>query len=83
MEYIVDTYVMGPSAVSLSDLPKGGDKNYKLALLKGEEISSAFGAMSIYKSENSLTEELENLQTLTVKDLKLKTFFAKGRNYFI
>ena len=83
MEYFVDTYVMGPSTVQLSDLPKGGEKNYKLALLKGEELGSAFGGMSIYKSENSLVEELENLQKLTVQDLKLKTFFARGRNYFI
>ena len=39
--------------------------------------------MKIYKSENSLVEELENLQKLTVQDLKLKTFFGKNRNYFI
>ena len=83
MEYVIDNYVMGPSTVQLSDLPKGGEKNFKIALLKGEEIGSAFGGMKIFKSENSLVEELENLQKLTVQDLKLKTFFGKNRNYFI
>ena len=63
MEYVVDTYVIGENKqVALSDLQKGGDKNYKIALLKGEEISSAFGSnVGIYKSENALIDELENL----------------------
>lgn len=84
MEYVVDKYIMGPSTNSLSDLPKAGEKNYKIALLKGEEFSSAIGHVSIYKSENSLIEELANLQKLDHKNLKMKdTFFSKGKNYFI
>ena len=85
MEYVVDKYIMGPSTTnSLSDLPKAGEKNYKIALLKGEEFSSAIGQVNIYKSENSLIEELANLQKLEHKNLKMKdTFFAKGKNYFI
>ena len=40
--------------------------------------------MSLYKSQNSLVEELANLTTLQLKDLKLKdSFFAKGKAYFI
>ncbi len=61
MEYIVDKYVMTDSSVAVADLQKSGDTNYKLALLKGEEFSSAIGSVSIYKSESSLVDELENL----------------------
>lgn len=83
VEYLVDKYVMDSSSVGVSDLQNGGEKNYKLGLLKGEEFSSAIGSVSIYKSENALVEELENLQKLTEQDLKLKTFWGRGKNYFI
>ena len=63
VEYIVDNYVIGSqSKVGLSDLPKGGEQNYKIGLLKGEEFSSAFDKISLYKSENSLADELDNLK---------------------
>lgn len=39
--------------------------------------------MSIYKTENALIDELDNLQKLTVKDLKISSFFGRGKNYFI
>lgn len=74
---------MDKSSVGVSDLQNGGEKNYKLGLLKGEEFSSAVGSVSIYKSENALVEELENLQKLTEQDLKLKSFWGRGKNYFI
>ena len=62
MEYIVDTYVMGESSnVAASDLAKGAETNYKIGLLKGEEFSTAIGKVNIYKSENSMVNELDNL----------------------
>lgn len=82
MEYVVDNFIIGPSQVSVSDLTKGGEKNHKLALLKGEE-SILGGQMNLYKSESSMVDELESLQSLTPKELQMKSFFAKGRNYFI
>ena len=83
VEYLVDNYVMGNSVNSVTDLPKGGETNYKLALLKGEEFASTIGNMSIYKTESALIDELENLQKLEAKDLKGSAFFGKRRNYFI
>ena len=69
VEYLVDEYVMGgdSGAVRVADLQKGGQKNHKLALLKGEESlvgggnSSCIGSVGIYKTESSLVNELENL----------------------
>ena len=69
--------------MSVQELQKGGEQNYKLGLLKGEELSTAIGPMSIYKTENALIDELDNLQKLSVKDLKIKSFFGRGKNYFI
>ena len=83
VEYLVDQYVMGNSNVGVADLEKSGEQNYKIGLLKGEEFASTFGNISIYKTENALIDELENLQTLGEKDLKMKSFFGKGKNYFI
>ena len=62
VQFFVNRYVMSQSNVSVEDLPKGGDQNYKLAMLKGEEFSKAIGGISIYKTESALTDELENLQ---------------------
>lgn len=62
MEYFVDQYVMREGSVTAADLERGGEVNHKIALLKGEEVSSASGgSMSIYKSENALIEELDGL----------------------
>ena len=37
MEFVVDNYLMKDSHVGLADLSKAGDKNTRLAALKGEE----------------------------------------------
>ena len=48
-------------------------------MLTGEEADT----VSLYKSEHSLSAELDNLTKLTLKHLEIPKFWSKGRNYFV
>lgn len=52
-------------------------------MLKGESIAKHLGVRSTFLSEDEVADQYQSLKQLTSDDLKLKSFFAKKRNFFI
>lgn len=52
-------------------------------MLKGESIGKHLGITNSFLSESQVANEYDNLKVLKGEDLKIKSYFAKKRNYFI
>ncbi len=79
MGFLIDRYMFDGASKGLAE----GSKQSKLDLLKGESLGKALGIANTYMSEEDLANEYLKLKHMTPADLKMKSFFAKKRNYFI
>lgn len=79
MGFLIDRYMFDGASSGLTE----GSKQSKLSLLKGESFGKALGIANTYMSADDLANEYSNLKPFSPSDLKLNSFFAKNRNYFI
>jgi len=79
MGFLIDRYMFDGASRGLQE----GNKQSKMNLLKGESLGKALGIANTYMSADDLANEYSNLKPFSPSDLKLNSFFAKNRNYFI
>jgi hypothetical protein len=78
--YLVDNYLFEGASKSL---PSNSKLATKLEMLKGESIAKHLGFSDTFLTEDEVADEYNNIPALNADDLKIKSFFAKKRNYFI
>jgi len=79
MGYLIDKYMFDNISQTLSET----SKQTKFDLIKGKSFGSILEIANTYMSEDDISNEYKKLRPLLPKDLKVKSFFAKKRNYFI
>lgn len=52
-------------------------------MIKGGSLGSMLGIANTYMSEDDIANEYNKLKPLLPADIKINSFFAKKRNYFV